>query len=116
MDQYKASIDSVDNALARLNQTLQSYSLFASKTKSNSDAKTPNAETQPPVASEPHESNPVSESSGQNYPDPSEDVHARSEIRKQILGLRSSIKYPEVCREPGKYLAASLSNRVLIIC
>jgi hypothetical protein len=115
MDQYKASIDSVDSALARLNQTLQSYSLFASKTKNSSNANPPKEESRP-LKSVPQQSEPVPESPERDAIDPSEDVHARSEIRKQILGLRSSIKYPEVCTQPERPTTYAWLHCDIVFC
>lgn len=99
MDEYKASIDSVDNALARLNETLKS--LLASK---NADQET----TISPQVEEPIAQQQQDETEAEEKPLPwgshamdmsgivSTDRSMRWSIRRLIRTLRVDKSYPEV--------------------
>lgn len=109
MERYKASIESVDSALNRLNQTLASYKLLAS----TSPAANGHSPEESPVS---REAEPVAPSPNPNgsqnaVPDPASSVAAATTARlpsqrvppeqgiveRLMLGLRAGYQYPEVC-------------------
>lgn len=100
MDEYKASIDSVDNALARLNHTLKS--LMSTKNAEQQTSVPPKVEEPIESASQQHETDP------EDQPLPwgnhvmnmtgvvSTDRSMRWSIRQLIRELRVDKSYPEV--------------------
>lgn len=115
MEQYKASIESVDTALNRLNQTLASYKLLSSEfgksrpTRGEAQSEAVSPATTGAVAAPP----PPDTSGNGSWPSPaasptppnlpivkdpraSAPVHNQTPIERLVCSLRSSKVYPEV--------------------
>lgn len=124
MDRYKASIESVDSALNRLNQTLASYKLLLSESSQSSPA-TPaesNAAPQKAVSTTQHttgttprklEIDGVNERSSLQAEAQATSPHNLPEeglIDDLLRSLRSSHRYPEVRTPPSKAIKGSAGS------
>jgi hypothetical protein len=102
MNEYQASIASVDHALNRLNQTLASYRLFAEESAKSSASSSAASKAVPAVAREKEDEVGEIHDAGGSVPwnsglsglKPTSDS---TRVLGAILGLRSSKRYPEVC-------------------